>query len=343
VYPESAAYRWRSEGYATTTVGPHGMMGRPDWRPSASSTRPGTRWAFWGDSQAEGVCVSDDQKLWAAIEQQWARSHAAATKTQDQKASPSGQVHVLPFAASGDDGWDWYEQIPRVERAWDVQGHLILIAELSDLRVLAEPIPESVSPQSTEGGTRREWLRWTPDFVVHAARGLLLDPRTRQLRRLRFRPGPLIEDSPRKEAATEKDAETRWKLGDPIFSIRSSGKSNKLWGAIAKRLREQSDRPILLIYAPLRPLIVDGRVLWKRPETIDPVGIDLLAEQHIGWVDCYEIFVKAGRTGRFPHGFHNGQIGNGHLNTLGYHLIAEQVCKRLQEDSRYRLVQQADR
>ena len=94
VYPTSLRYRWRSEGYASSAVGPHGMMGQTRLDEfDADQTI-----ALWGDSQAEGVCVDDEDKLFSLIEQRI-----------------PGSV-VLPFAVSGDDAIDWITQFSLVEK-----------------------------------------------------------------------------------------------------------------------------------------------------------------------------------------------------------------------------------
>ena len=48
--PPNHTYRWRSEGYADTRIGPHGMPGRTSLAGPKSSH---VRVALWGDSQAE--------------------------------------------------------------------------------------------------------------------------------------------------------------------------------------------------------------------------------------------------------------------------------------------------
>ncbi len=63
--PEDAVYRWRSEGYADSQVGPLGMLGKTVIdQPDSGAMRI----ALWGDSQAEGVCVDDERKLFAQIQ-----------------------------------------------------------------------------------------------------------------------------------------------------------------------------------------------------------------------------------------------------------------------------------
>ena len=63
--PEGHAYRWRSEGYADTRIGPLGMPGKTSLGPRKPDC---LRVALWGDSQAEGVCVGDHQKIFAQAE-----------------------------------------------------------------------------------------------------------------------------------------------------------------------------------------------------------------------------------------------------------------------------------
>ncbi len=58
--PPEHVYRWRSEGYADTWIGPLGMPGKRSLPGGDDRT---IRVALWGDSQAEGVCVADDQKI----------------------------------------------------------------------------------------------------------------------------------------------------------------------------------------------------------------------------------------------------------------------------------------
>ena len=141
-----------------------GMVGRMDRLASGAECR-----LLWGDSQAEGVCVADDQKLHVQLK-------------------AAGLGNVLPMGRSGDWAVDWWDQMPRVERHLRAEGfgevtHLWLVCETSDLR------PQ---PRSTAGRTSTLAFE-LPALVVEAARRMIENPRTGQRRGLRFWVGPEAE------------------------------------------------------------------------------------------------------------------------------------------------------
>ena len=126
--PPEQLYRWRSEGYADTRVGPLGMPGRQGIPPRKEGV---LRVALWGDSQAEGVCVADQQKLFAQAE-----------------AIAEGRLQVFPLARSGEDAADWLTQMPAVEQALDLDMHVLLVVDLEDLMTATQaPLP---SPDASD-------------------------------------------------------------------------------------------------------------------------------------------------------------------------------------------------
>ncbi|MEM6979087.1 MAG: hypothetical protein AAF539_05415, partial [Planctomycetota bacterium] len=171
-------FRWRREGFATTRVGAHGMMGRHESavKSAGVTSRPSDSIesmtiALWGDSQAEGVCVDDENKIANLIQ-----------------ATLGETVDVLPLARSGDSGWDWVHQMPHVQTNLSVDGHAFVISELSDLVPLQDPQPESI-PGLNSSMAGFSWaIEFCPDFVVHAGRKVLLDA-AGQRRRLRMSVG----------------------------------------------------------------------------------------------------------------------------------------------------------
>lgn len=164
-YPAGASYRWRSEGYATTVVGPHGMPGQTQLADDSVSLRV----ALYGDSQVEGVAVPDDQKLFALLQD----------RLQDSV--------VYPLARSGETASDWLPQMRRVEVGLGVDMHVIVVVDLADLLAAAAPHRE-VSAAEMQMPNQLDGL---PDFVVHAASRLLRDPSTGETRRLRWGVGPV--------------------------------------------------------------------------------------------------------------------------------------------------------
>jgi lysophospholipase L1-like esterase len=281
-------YRWRSEGYATTKIGAHGMPGRVDvGQPVPDSIRV----ALWGDSQAEGVCVGDDDKLFAQIQ----RIGRAAGRS----------IEVLPFARSGEDATDWLAQMPSVERALAIDLHVLVVAELPDLLAVDQP---SLDRERSERDVafQSAIASRVPAFAIQAIRQLLRDADDKP-RRWRFSLGPVVKPEPAVAVAA--------------FASRAK------WTRVMQTVRSTSDRPIIIAYAPRSPKISAGNI-----DLTDPWGEQFqtmeraAANAAVGVVDTSDALGDAAREGRWPHGFDNGQIGSGHLNAIGYRVIAEQIC-----------------
>ncbi|WDQ15262.1 hypothetical protein [Rhodopirellula sp. P2] len=309
------SYRWRAEGYATTTIGPHGMMGRTSLPAETDSqTSRAAVIALWGDSQAEGVCVADSEKLWQQLQ-----SELESPAGRDQlRRSP---VQVLPLASSGDDVSDWTAELPWSEAGFAVDEHVILLCEMVDLMVPLKTPDERTPVDSSQIARMNQVTRCVPDFVLHAGRNLFTDPDTLARRRLRFGIGPVRSlGEPMRitfEDHVDRAAAERWIL-DRLVS-----------------LRDATTKPLSIVYAPRCPVIMDGTLRWEDPD-------DLLwgivqqhaAEQSIQIIDCRPAFRESVRRGVFPHGFQNGRIGNGHLNPVGYRLIAREFAKRWKASQR---------
>lgn len=290
VYPEGLRYRWRSEGYATSTVGPHGMTGRTRLPASATDSMV----ALWGDSQAEGVCLPDDQKLWSLLEDELENSQRL------------NSVSVLPLAESGDDGWDWINQFAGVESRLGINVHVILVHELVDLESLlcVDPLI-SAEPSKDSPSISSKWLDRTPDFVLEAGRRLLLTD-SNELRRLRFALGPTSSVS---EAEALKAA---------------TFQSDVAWSIPAQRLRNTTKLPIVIAYAPHVRLTDE----LAGSSNDQPLRSEL-EKQQIAFIDCRERFRRSMQSGIQPFGFQNGRFGAGHLNRHGYRLIAEAVSSAI--------------
>lgn len=276
VMPAGSDYRWRSEGYATTRIGPIGMPGKTSIARSNSGVM---RIALWGDSQAEGVSVPDDQKLFAQIERQSA-----------------GTLQVFPLARSGDDASDWVKQIPLIESELAIDMHVVLIADLPDLLVSDEPSLESAANQL---------ITKLPAFLIQSTRNLIIDSNGGGIRQLRFSVGPIESDS--------EQASHRW---PPV--------SNDDWTKSIGRLRAASNQPIWILYAPPSPQIAYGSAGFKDGAAATYGVVQRIAEnQGVRVINVHGALCKSARAGRWPHGFDNGQIGHGHLNSIGYSVIAQ--------------------
>jgi len=304
VYQPGVTYRWRNEGYATTRMGPHGMPGQIRL---ADSPEIGMQLALWGDSQAEGVAVKDRDKLFAQTER---------LRFRESQRLDSGDV-VYPFARSGEDASIWLPQLRRVEQALGVDAHVMLIVDLEDL--FAVP-PADAERQESEGPSERmvQWSSQLPAFVVHAAVQMFRNVDNTGWRKLRWSVGP--EAGPGKFSREESSLEL----------ARPNGPGNlqneTLLGDCVARLSQFTDKPLLIVFAPRRPEIVDGIVVELPEQMTRRVELQQrLTRAGIDWVDMTEAFSNAAEANEWPHGFHNGQIGVGHLNERGYRLIAQEV------------------
>ncbi|NND99773.1 MAG: hypothetical protein HKN47_20835 [Pirellulaceae bacterium] len=290
--PPQTQYRWRSEGYAQSRIGPHGMPGRADFPVSekATSQKATIRVALWGDSQAEGVVVSDHDKLFAQAERIGRDSQQPLT--------------VLPLARSGEDAGDWLTQIPRIESQWDIDFHVILVVDLSDVQAASEaprPPPSDADVRQAESAI----ARYAPAFVISAARMLLTQADESTPRTLRFSLGRA--KPPRKESPAPPPMPNSIDWEPAVNAIAATAK-----------------RPVLLLYAPRHPNIFYGRVITQDPQSSEFERLKRTALAHGLLVeDTREALATSVQSGEWPHGFHNGQIGVGHLNATGYQVVAQ--------------------
>ena len=311
--PPDSNYRWRSEGYADTAIGPLGMPGRTsDWGesrvlsaqrsqaagkfPPSLQSQP-SRIALWGDSQAEGVCVPDTAKLFAQIE----------------KAS-GGETDVYPLARSGEDAADWLTQMRRIEKQLGIDQHVILVVEPSDLLAAVNaPVPP---PSSADASAANAALAAKlPAFVIQAARNVLREPDGATPRRLRFGLGPVPTTADEIDNSDEG----------------LEGQDGDRWLAALSAVRNATELPVTLLYAPLSPHIIDGKIRWQDPTSDEFLALRGTAEKlGIRVVDARaKLRDSVESDGRWPHGFHNGRIGSGHLNQVGNEILAAKLIDAL--------------
>ena len=251
------------------------------------------RIALWGDSQAEGVAVADLYKLFSQIE----------TVARNEELD----IEVLPLSRSGDSLTDWLKQIPNVETAWSVDLHIVLVADLEDL-ILAAP---AASDEASERNAKI--ARLLPAFVIQGARYMLTEPGGDKRRKLRFGLGRV---STQTDAPTVEIAKPEMVLEDVMSAFTNATK-----------------RPVLVLYAPQLPSIIGGKVITA---DVNDQGFQKFNEitqgSSINVIDLRDGLVESANNGRWPHGFHNGQFGVGHLNRTGYRIIAQRVVQELLEN-----------
>jgi hypothetical protein len=288
------SYRWRSEGYADTVIGPLGMPGRVDLPDADEKSR---RVALWGDSQVEGFAVSDDDKIYAQTERMAAKSFAI---------DDSKTLVVLPFARSGEDASDWFSQLLQVETQLAIDVHVILVAEVVDL---ATSKKATVDVETAE--TQFEFANDVPAFAIQAARNLLTTGEGSTLRQLRFSIGP-----------TAKKAELN--KNDVLRRVD--------WQSLMRATASETKKPIVLVYAPVLPSIVGPRIGSIDHDAIEFERLKQSAQFNgIVVVDLRDELLNSASNGRWPHGFHNGRFGSGHLNRIGNKIVAGGVLRGIQQ------------
>jgi hypothetical protein len=307
--------RWRSEGYGDTLVGPHGL---PGWTPRDA----GRRVLLWGDSQVEGLCLPDNQKLHRQI---------------IDLIGDELDCDVLPLAKSGTDARDWQAAIPPAKRLWSPEAHVWVITELSDLKAILEPVPNPTAYRWNEPspGFVRVAKRIGADAFFAGAKRLLLDPETGGLRRLDFRLGPPSDDPQANTPSDDSQANTRsgggsYPLDTPQMSYEQS------IAAVTRRLvelRRQTDAYWLVVFVPHGPTIDRGfaSVYYDDYLLEDYVHeITALNDKGLVAIDMRDDFLSLWENERrLPRGFHNGLPGAGHLNADGNRLIAAKIAEAL--------------
>lgn len=299
VLQSGSKYRWTSEGYADTAIGPHGLAGsatepkhQSDSSQSSvnSSGATSLRIALWGDSQAEGMCVSDEEKICGQL----------------IAISKPGAVDVWNLARSGDDCNHWLHQIETVSGSVQFDAHVFLVVEWTDWFCPVQSVVERPLTRTNQVFSA------VPAFAIQAARNVLLDD-SNAIRKLRFRPGP--ESSPatsmisaKQETPSRLRAQTKWLT------------------AQLDRLRSVTNAPCLFLYAPKVPAITEGRLEKQDPDTawFDAARIEI---ENRGWTikDLRNEMIQKANQGDWPRGFHNGQFGVGHYNAVGNRVIAKAI------------------
>jgi len=286
--------RWRTEGWASTRFGAHGMLAEGD----LVLAGPGPKFIFWGDSHAEAFQVPDDCKAMSVFNRL------------PDRVKPKGAT----MATSGLSVPDYYFDIPRLERAYPgIVGNVILLNGMGDVlpgrhlechsRFLRHPwrLEESHCIPTATGLRYGAWIhRLGVEFLYTLYR----DARDHDYR---FAPGP-AGAGPAKSCEPER------------FDDMDAG-----WDFLLGALRKETRGFLLFVYCPMVPVFEAGRLVREDPEAgLKGFFRQACARHGIGFVDLSGRFDELYRaSGRFPRGFFNSIPGLGHLNERGQALVAE--------------------
>ncbi len=290
--------RWRSEGWATTQIGKYGLSG---YHPVTDVPVI----AIYGDSQVEGHCVNDADKICNQV-----------SRIAEQRVGKAWDC--VPLARSGADAKVWKHWLQQAEVLWQPRWHLWIVTELSDLT-----IDESDQPMTHDiwAAPSPNWIRlasdWQAESLFTIARRLAWDSSTGQSRQLRFTLGKVSLASKPIESpdATEKVAEHV-----PAKTIQQ-----------LQSLNAQLQGRLVILYSPAVPT-VHPAVRFDAP---DPMWDDLKIQigDSVQLIDLRPEYARLWQEKRqMPRGFHNGQPYSGHLNSAGNAVIAQVIVERLMTD-----------
>ncbi len=313
--------RWRSEGWAETRIGPHGL---PGWQPRGPGWRSngiGRRVVIWGDSQVEGVCVPDPIKI-----------HSQAIRIAADHHSLT--LDCLPMGRSGADARDWQDLTAAADALWQPDLHIWVITDLSDLTALSaieQPAPY------------RRWTAGSPAWVKLAAairaeaafavaKRLFYDPDTGGRRRLDFSLGPRTSSVAVLTTAGEGFADVADADG---AAIDRDDRFASIVAQVVAELRSvagELDGRLALVYAPSVPYLGAGVEYVDRDADAFERLRRPLAEAGIAVVDVGDDFNALwDQETTFPRGFHNGMPAAGHLNEAGNRLVARSIVSLVRE------------
>lgn len=320
--------RWRSEGWAETRIGPHGLPGWRPKHPDRQSDPNRRRVVIWGDSQVEGVCLPDPMKIHNQAIRLAADDHALA-------------LDCLPLGRSGADARDWQDLTAAADSLWRPDLHVWVVTELSDLTALAAA--EETTPYRRWTAGSPGWVKFAAalraEAAFAAAKRLFYDPETGGRRRLDFSLGPRPRSVGVPPTTAESVAEPEYEAGvaggtasdrEP-FDDRFALVVDQVVSEVESVANELGGR-LALVYAPAVPSLGAGVDSGDRDAVAFARLRGRLVAAGIAVVDVRDDFRALwDQETEFPRGFHNGMPAAGHLNEAGNRLVARSIVSLVRE------------
>jgi hypothetical protein len=320
-------YQERREGWATNHIGEHGLIAsRPE---DLAATE---KIVIWGDSFVEAFHVEDSAKM-----------HRRLTDLLRQE--PRGKGAALAVGERFCSIADYRFRIPDYEAALkDVKLHVIHLYSLEDTfpdqypggRIslfLTEPnlhfekydnefreIEAPVSPGRARVLIHQYHLQFFSRLRTSLTNIARLDG-------LRFAPGTAQKSTadPAAHRAWNRFLDPAWGSAEPPLEA---------WRFLLRELDSTTEAPILFVYAPPTPALLEGKLVLENPEkNLANHFSSLCKEQGMGFVSLEEPFLRfLEENGRFAKGFHNSRPWEGHYNADGHRLVAEAINSWIQEN-----------
>jgi len=306
-------HRHRDEGWARTQYGLHGLS---SFTPHNESRIPTV--IIWGDSYIEAHQVNDDEKAACLV-------RAAFASQGDRELDVVG-VGRSYWAVS-----DYYFNIPKYERLFDVACHIIVLAEHGLLDMCPEERKGFRSSPKYEFVQRNHIDHRVNGLLQNLSRCKLLDTLLppwkawrnfiQQARVMRFSLGP------HRPGGADKGE------GSRSFSLDESNAGSIMasWDFALSMLKSVTEKPIVLVYIPEIPVLQRGRISCANSQEKWSKRLARLCNaRQVGYLDMSEALARDYRvTGMLSRGFHNGRPGCGHLNARGHYLLAHEIYRHL--------------
>lgn len=303
IYKPGLVYKHRSEGFAETHVGKHGISGHED-----ITLEKGEKIIVWGDSYVEAFQVDDKEKMPQVI-------------TSILRKNKMNNLVCYGVGMSGDSVADYYFDIPKYERLTEgVIAHIIILTKIRDT------LPDQPT-DDRRGLFKSEPFRlyqddWSPPFQKSSRflqrYGIYfvwgpVKAALESLKNLRFGPGVFEEQKKKIEPPMVKTSK------DTILES---------WKFLFGKLQEQTDLPLIFVYCPSVPQIENGGIAFSDKnrnllnlfsEAAKPHGIIVL-DMTSSFADFHNT------TGLFPRGFSNSIPGDGHFNARGHEIVSKAIA-----------------
>lgn len=295
--------RTRVEGWASSSVGEHGIRGLPGGKLPA-----GSKVVFWGDSFVEGLQVDDAERM----------AQVFSTLALNAGLDLTG----VGIGTGGN------TLIDSIFKAHDFAPVLTPVAlNVFFLGRISDVLPDAPRPCRAAFYSKPEprLLRADcppSDLAIRFAPALRrlecswLYAMYQKLQGLspRLSPGP---GAPTPEPVAKTGAQDL----------------APMWDFLIGQVRRASPGPFLFLYVPSVPELSGGRMQEEDPDAATALAFSAACKRNgVPFISLGPEFVAHFQaTGCLPRGFFNSRPGGGHLSRVGHHIVAETVLRYIEE------------
>lgn len=117
-------------------------------------------------------------------------------------------------------------------------------------------------------------------------------------------------------------------------SPREKYKLNDAFTFLIQKLKEASSTKLMIVYLPHVPRIVGNKIVYCDEDEQDVrLLATLCANEGVEFVNMKDAFIEGfHKSKRFPRGFVNSRIGDGHMNSWGHKVVAEEISHYMLQD-----------